>query len=35
MGLRLRLEASYPIARFPRTDRIILQAMKTYGPDPR
>ena len=31
MGLRLRLEASYPIARFPRTDRIILQAMKTYG----
>jgi len=31
MGLRLRLEASYPIATFPRTDRIILQAMKTYG----
>ncbi|MGD0198552.1 MAG: hypothetical protein ABSC56_11700 [Solirubrobacteraceae bacterium] len=31
MGLRLRLEASYPIAAFPRTDRIILQAMKTYG----
>jgi hypothetical protein len=31
MGLRLRLEASYPIASFPRTDRIILQAMKTYG----
>jgi hypothetical protein len=31
MGLRLRLEASYPIAGFPRTDRIILQAMKTYG----
>jgi hypothetical protein len=31
MGLRLRLEASFPIAGFPRTDRIILQAMKTYG----
>ena len=31
MGLRLRLDASYPIARFPRTDRIILRAMKTYG----
>jgi len=31
MGLRLRLEASYPIAGFPRTDRVILQAMKTYG----
>jgi len=31
MGLRLRLQASYPIAGFPRTDRIILQAMKTYG----
>lgn len=31
MGLRLRLEASYPITAFPRTDRIILQAMKTYG----
>jgi hypothetical protein len=31
MGLRLRLEASYPIASFPRTDRVILQAMKTYG----
>ena len=31
MGLRLRLESSYPIATFPRTDRIILQAMKTYG----
>ena len=31
MGLRLRLEASYPIASFPRTDRIILRAMKTYG----
>jgi hypothetical protein len=31
MGLRLRLEANYPIAGFPRTDRIILQAMKTYG----
>jgi hypothetical protein len=31
MGLRLRLEAGYPIASFPRTDQIILQAMKTYG----
>ena len=31
MGLRLRLESSFPIATFPRTDRIILQAMKTYG----
>jgi hypothetical protein len=31
MGLRLRLDASYPIASFPRTDQIILQAMKTYG----
>jgi hypothetical protein len=31
MGLRLRLEASFDISGFPRTDRIILQAMKTYG----
>ncbi|HEX2703733.1 MAG TPA: hypothetical protein VHM72_09910 [Solirubrobacteraceae bacterium] len=31
MGLRLRLEASYPIDSFPRADRIILRAMKTYG----
>ncbi|MGD0980871.1 MAG: hypothetical protein ABR946_05240 [Solirubrobacteraceae bacterium] len=31
MGLRLRLESNYPIATFPRTDRIILRAMKTYG----
>ncbi|HEX4035959.1 MAG TPA: hypothetical protein VHX66_16070 [Solirubrobacteraceae bacterium] len=31
MGLRLRLSASFPIKRFPRVARIILQAMKTYG----
>jgi hypothetical protein len=31
MGLRLRLEASFDMSGFPRTDRIILQAMKTYG----
>jgi hypothetical protein len=31
MGLRLRLRASVDIAGFPRVDRIILQAMKTYG----
>jgi hypothetical protein len=31
MGLRLRLEASFDISRFPRTARIILRAMKTYG----
>jgi len=31
MGLRLRLKASMPIGGFPRVDRIILQALKTYG----
>jgi hypothetical protein len=31
MGLRLRLRANFPIKRFPRDARIILQAMKTYG----
>jgi hypothetical protein len=31
MGLRLRLKASVSIAGFPPVDRIILQAMKTYG----
>jgi hypothetical protein len=31
MGLRLRLKASFPIARFPRQARVVLQAMKNYG----
>jgi hypothetical protein len=31
MGLRLRLKASVDISRFPRMDRVILQALKTYG----
>jgi hypothetical protein len=31
MGMRVRLKASYPISGYPRTARIILQAMKTYG----
>jgi hypothetical protein len=31
MGLRLRLKASVDIAGYPRVDRIILQALKTYG----
>jgi hypothetical protein len=31
MGLRLRLKAGYPIARFPRQARIVLQALKRYG----
>jgi hypothetical protein len=31
MGLRLRLKASVGIARYPRADRIILQALKTFG----
>jgi hypothetical protein len=31
MGLRLRLKASVNIASFPRVDRVILQALKTYG----
>ena len=31
MGLRLRLKASVEIAGYPRVDRIILRALKTYG----
>ena len=31
MGLRLRLKASVDISGYPRGDRIILQALKTYG----
>jgi hypothetical protein len=31
MGLRLRLKASVDIAGYPRVDRVILQALKTYG----
>ena len=31
MGLRLRLKAGVDISRFPREDRVILQALKTYG----
>ena len=31
MGERLRLRGDYPIARFPRQARIVLQALKDYG----
>jgi hypothetical protein len=31
MGLRLRLKASVDISGYPRMDRVILQALKTYG----
>ncbi|MGH3084100.1 MAG: hypothetical protein ACRDNP_08590 [Gaiellaceae bacterium] len=31
MGLRLRLEASYPTRDFPRQARIVLEALKRYG----
>jgi hypothetical protein len=31
MGLRLRLKASVSVSQFPRMDRVILQALKTYG----
>jgi hypothetical protein len=31
MGLRLRLKRSYPIARYPRQARIVLQGLKEYG----
>ena len=31
MGLRLRLKASVDISQFPRMDRVVLQALKTYG----
>ncbi len=31
MGLRLRLQQSYPIAGFPPQARVVLQALKEYG----
>ena len=31
MGLRLRLKASVELKSFPPEDRVILQALKTYG----
>ena len=31
MGLRLRLRADVPISQYPPMDRVILQALKTYG----
>jgi hypothetical protein len=31
MGLRLRLKASVNVSAFPPMDRVILQALKTYG----
>ena len=31
MGMRVRLKASFPIARYPKQARVVLQAMKTYG----
>ncbi len=31
MGLRLRLRGDYPIDRFPRQARIVLQALKEFG----
>jgi hypothetical protein len=31
MGLRVRLEASYDLGRFPPQARVILQALKTHG----
>ena len=31
MGLRLRLKASVDLSSFPAPDRVILQALKTYG----
>ncbi len=31
MGLRLRLKASFDISGFPPMDKVILQALKTYG----
>jgi hypothetical protein len=31
MGLRLRLEAGYPIGSFPRQARVVLLALKRYG----
>jgi hypothetical protein len=31
MGLRLRLKASFDVARFPRQARVVLRAMQRYG----
>jgi hypothetical protein len=31
MGLRLRLRANFPAARYPRQARVILRALKRYG----
>lgn len=31
MGLRLRLRADYPLDRFPREAKVILQGLKNYG----
>jgi hypothetical protein len=31
MGLRLRLKATIDVSHYPRVDRVILQALKTYG----
>jgi len=31
MGLRVRLKADYDLGKFPKTARVILQALKTYG----
>jgi hypothetical protein len=31
MGARFRLKASFPIARYSKDTRVVLQAMKTYG----
>jgi hypothetical protein len=31
MGLRVRLKASYDLARFHGTSRVVLEALKTYG----
>jgi hypothetical protein len=31
MGLRLRLRADFPLARFPPQARVVLRALKRYG----
>jgi hypothetical protein len=31
MGMRVRLKASFPIGRYPKQARVVLQALKTYG----
>ena len=31
MGLRLRLKSSVDISGFPRSEQVVLQALKTYG----